>query len=59
MIAMIRMINGITGTTMWVSAERLEEYLKAGHKLATPPAKPMPTEPVKRPPKKKAATKSE
>ena len=56
---MIRMINGITGTTMWVSAERLEEYLKAGHKLATPPAKPMPAEPVKRPPKKKAATKSE
>ena len=56
---MIRMINGITGTTMWVSEDRLEEYLKAGHKLATPPVKPRPTEPVKGPPKKKAANKSE
>lgn len=56
---MIRMINGITGSTMWVSEDRLEEYLKAGHRLATPPVKPVPAEPVKRPPKKKAAKKSE
>ena len=56
---MIRLINAFTGSTMWVSEDRLEEYLKAGHKLATPPVKPMPTEPVQRPPKKKAAKKSE
>lgn len=54
---MIRMINMITGTPMWVHESRLEEYLEAGHKLASFPEKPAPTEPVKRPPaKKKKAT---
>ena len=55
---MIRMINAITGSTMWVAESRLDEYTAAGHKLAAPPAKPAPAEPVKRPPtRKKTATK--
>ena len=54
---MIRMINGLTGSTMWVAESRLDEYLGAGHKLASPPAKPAPAEPVKRPPTKKTTTK--
>lgn len=31
---MIRFINKITGTEMWVPSERVEEYKAAGHKLA-------------------------
>ena len=31
---MIRFINRITGTEMWVPSERVEEYKAAGHKLA-------------------------
>ena len=59
MIAMIRMINKTTGSTMWVHESRLDEYLEAGHKLASPPEKPAPAEPVKRPPasRKKTAAK--
>lgn len=56
---MIRMINGITGSTMWVAEERLDEYLRAGHKLALPPEKEIPAEPVKRPPAKKKTKKAE
>ena len=56
---MIRLINKTTGSTMWVHESRLDEYLEAGHQLASPPAPPAPTEPVKRPParKKKTAAK--
>ena len=54
---MIRMINKITGSTMWVHESRLEEYLEAGHSLASLPEKPKPTEPVKRPPAKKKTKK--
>lgn len=53
---MIRMINGLTGSTMWVAESRLDEYLGAGHKLASAPEKPVPTEPVKRPPARKKST---
>ena len=53
---MIRMINRITGGTMWVDEKRLDEYLEAGHRLASAPAKPEPTEPVKRPPAKRKTT---
>ena len=35
---MIRMINRLTGGTMWVSDDRVEEYLELGHKLPAPPA---------------------
>ena len=37
---MIRMINAITGSTMWVHESRLDEYTAAGHKLAASDAKP-------------------
>ena len=50
---MIRMINRTTGSTMWVHESRLNEYLEAGCRLASPPEKPAPAEPVKRPPAKK------
>lgn len=50
---MIRMINALTGTIMWVHESRLDEYLGNGHKLAVPPIKEQPKEPVKRPRKKK------
>ena len=59
-MAMIRMINKATGSTMWVHPSRIDEYLEAGHKLASAPEKPAPAEPVKRPParkKKSTATK--
>lgn len=32
---MIKMVNRDTGTTMWVHESRKEEYLEAGHKLAS------------------------
>lgn len=31
---MIKMINRVTGTDMWVAEERLDKYLAAGHRLA-------------------------
>lgn len=49
------MINGVTGSTMWVHESRLDEYMRAGHRLALPPVKEEPSEPVKRPKKKKKA----
>ena len=30
---MVKMINWLTGTEMYVAEERLDEYLKRGHKL--------------------------
>lgn len=51
------MINRLTGTEMWVTDERKDEYLAAGHKLAAEPcAKPSEVvdeaEPIKEEPKK-------
>ena len=37
---MIKFINRITGTEMWVSEDRAEEYKAAGHKPAAIPPKP-------------------
>ena len=37
---MIKMIHNLTGTEMWVADERKDEYLRAGHRLALPSAKP-------------------
>lgn len=34
---MVRMINKLTGTEMWVSESRVDEYKAAGHKLAAAP----------------------
>ena len=46
---MVKMINRVTGTEMWIAEERKEEYLAAGHKLA---AEPAPTEEPKKRTKK-------
>lgn len=37
---MIRLINRDTGGETWVHESRLEEYLKAGHRMAEPPKPP-------------------
>ena len=29
----VKMINGLTGSEMWVAEERVEEYQAAGHKV--------------------------
>lgn len=31
---MIKFINAVTGSDMWVADDRKDEYLAAGHKLA-------------------------
>lgn len=31
---MVRFINSVTGTEMWVHETRIEEYKAAGHRLA-------------------------
>lgn len=49
---MVKMINRHTGTEMWVSDNRKDEYLAAGHKLAAVPVKEAPAA------KPKATTKS-
>lgn len=41
---MVKMTNKLTGSTMWVADNRVEEYKAAGHKLAAAPA---PKEPEK------------
>ena len=53
---MILFINKVTGGPMWVHESRLDEYLEAGHRLASAPLKPTPAEPVKRPPAKRKTT---
>ena len=48
---MIRFINKLTGTEMWVADDRKEEYEAAGHKLV---ASDVPKEkPAKKPARKK------
>ena len=47
--AMVKMINGLFGNEMYVSDDRVNEYLAAGHKLAA--EKPVVKE-KKRSPKK-------
>ena len=37
---MKKLINRYTNTAMWVADERVEKYLKAGHKPAEAPLKP-------------------
>ncbi len=39
---MVRFINGVTGTEMWVHETRVEEYKAAGHKLAAEAKAPAP-----------------
>ena len=52
---MIKFINKLKGTEMWVADERKDEYLRAGHKLALDCAKPTKEEPKE--PEKKATVK--
>jgi len=35
---MVKMINGTFGTEMFVHEDRVDEYLEAGHKLASKPS---------------------
>lgn len=48
---MVKFINRLTGSEMYVSEERAEEYKKAGHKVAIEPA------PKKKTTRKKVAKK--
>lgn len=55
---MIKLINRMTNTEMWVADERKDEYLAAGHVLAAEiSAKPTETVEAKEEQPKKAATK--
>ena len=38
---MVKVVNRFTKTEMWVADERLNEYLEAGHQLASDSAKPI------------------
>lgn len=53
---MIKFINRMTGSAMWVSEDRVEEYKAAGHKLAAAPAE-KPKAESKPAPKKKTTAK--
>lgn len=37
---MMKMLNGFTGTEMWVADDRVDEYKAAGHRLAAESEKP-------------------
>lgn len=50
---MVKFINALTGTEMFVADDRKEEYMAAGHRLAAvPSAVAKKTETVKEEPKK-------
>ena len=53
---MVKFINALTGTEMWVHETRVEEYIKRGHKLAPPPPPPVPKK-AQRKPKKEPVSK--
>ena len=56
---MIKFINSLTGTEMFVADDRKEEYLAAGHKLAVkPPVVAKKAETVKEEPKKEVIKKA-
>ena len=47
---MVKFINAVTGTEMWVAEDRVEEYKAAGHKpvaVAQKTRKPAPKKPKK------------
>jgi len=41
---MVKFVNKATHGIMWVAEERKQEYLEAGHKLASEPVEEKPTE---------------
>lgn len=49
---MVKFINRLTGTEMWVADERVDEYKAAGHKLAAENAEKPKKTPTKKPAKK-------
>ena len=49
---MVKFINNLTGTDMWVADDRVDEYKAAGHKPAPAKAE-KPTEPKKKKSSKK------
>ncbi len=49
---MTKMIDRVTGVSMWVADNRVEEYLAAGHKLAAD----LQPEPQEEKPKRKKTT---
>lgn len=51
---MVKVVNRFTKTEMWVADERLNEYLEAGHKLASESAKPIVEEEPTEEPKEEA-----
>ena len=53
---MIKFINGQTGSVMYVSVNRMDEYIKAGHKLYAPPS-PTPKDTPKKATRAKAKPK--
>jgi hypothetical protein len=54
---MIRLVNRLTGTEMWVHGSRLKEYLAAGHVPAAAPKPEQEPEPKKTAPKKTKGAK--
>ena len=56
---MIKLINRMTGTAMWVADSRLEEYLAKGHTLSPMPdnVKPEKATPAEMAAQKKKATR--
>lgn len=51
-VAMVKMINKVTGGYMWIHESREEEYKAAGHELAA-----LPDSAPKKTPKKKKVVK--
>ena len=45
---MVKFINSMTGTEMWVHETRVEEYIRRGHKPAPPPPPPAPKKTARR-----------
>lgn len=43
---MVKFINRLTGTVMWVADDRVEEYKAAGHKVAIAKETPKPQKPA-------------
>jgi hypothetical protein len=56
---MIKLIHRTSGTPMWVADDRIDEYLEAGHKLASEICEKEPEEEPKEEPEKKEAPKKQ
>lgn len=54
---MVKFINRLTGTVMWVAEDRVEEYKAAGHKVAVAIAKETPKPKPQKPATKKTRSK--